>query len=39
MKICIRHAHLQYAYTLSDIARNQGLHYTTVSKIVNEREN
>ncbi|MGH8472523.1 MAG: hypothetical protein ACREVJ_08755 [Gammaproteobacteria bacterium] len=35
----IRQAHLQYAYTLSDIARYQGLHYTTVSKIVNEREN
>ncbi|MGH8512095.1 MAG: REP-associated tyrosine transposase [Gammaproteobacteria bacterium] len=35
----IRQAHLQYAYTLSAIARYQGLHYTTVSKIVNDTNN
>lgn len=32
----IRDAHFQYGYSLAEIARYLGLHYTTVSKIVNE---
>ena len=27
-------AHLEYGYTLSEIARHAGLHYTTISKVV-----
>ena len=30
----IRKAHLDYAYTLSDIGRYLGLHYTTISNII-----
>jgi len=29
-------AHLEYGYSLSEIARHVGLHYTTISKIVKE---
>lgn len=29
-------AHIQYGYTLSEIGRHVGIHYTTVSKIVKE---
>ena len=29
-------AHLEYGYSLSEIARHLGLHYTTISKIVKE---
>lgn len=36
----IRRAHLQCGYTLKEIAAHLDLHYTTVSKVVNEnREN
>ncbi len=36
----IRRAHLQCGYTLSEIAAHLDIHYTTVSKVVNEnREN
>lgn len=31
----IRKAHLDYGYTLMEIGRHLGLHYTTVSKVVN----
>ncbi|HAK50833.1 MAG TPA: addiction module toxin RelE [Gammaproteobacteria bacterium] len=31
----IRRAHLDYGYTLMDIGQHLGLHYTTVSKVVN----
>lgn len=31
----IRRAHLEYAYTLMEIGEHLGLHYTTVSKVVN----
>lgn len=31
----IRKAHLEYGYTLMDIGEHLGLHYTTVSKVVN----
>lgn len=31
----IRRAHLDYGYTLSEVARHLGLHYTTISKVVN----
>ena len=31
----IRRAHLDYGYTLMDIGEHLGLHYTTVSKVVN----
>ena len=31
----IRDAHLRHAYTLAEIARHVGLHYTTVSRIAN----
>jgi len=31
----IRLAHLSYGYSLAEIARQVGLHYTTISKIVN----
>ena len=30
-------AHLKYGYTLLKIARDLGLHYTTISKIVRQR--
>ena len=33
----IREAHLSYGYTLVEIARVAGLHYTTVSRIVNQK--
>jgi len=29
-------AHLKYGYTLSEIGGHLGLHYTTVSKVVNQ---
>jgi putative transposase len=32
----IRGAHLKYGYTLADIGKVLGLHYSTISKIVNE---
>lgn len=32
----IRDAHLKYGYTLADIGKVLGLHYSTISKIVNE---
>lgn len=32
----IRNAHLRYGYTLADIGKVLGLHYSTISKIVNE---
>jgi hypothetical protein len=32
----IKEAHLRYGYTLAEIGRHLELHYTTVSKIVNE---
>lgn len=32
----IRKAHLEYGYSLSDIGRYLGMHYTTISKIVND---
>jgi REP element-mobilizing transposase RayT len=35
----IRKAHLQYGYTLTQIARHLDIHYTTVSKIINAPEN
>jgi REP element-mobilizing transposase RayT len=35
----IRKAHLQYGYTLTQIARALDLHYTTVSKVINAPEN
>lgn len=31
----IREAHFQYGYGLTEIARQMGLHYTTISKVVN----
>ena len=31
----IRDAHFEYGYSLAEIARHLGLHYTTISKIVN----
>lgn len=34
----IRQAHLKHGYTLTEIARHLELHYTTVSKVVNESE-
>lgn len=33
----IRLAYLEYGFTLTQIARHLGLHYTTVSKIVNQK--
>lgn len=33
----IRRAHLDYSYTLMEIGEHLGLHYTTVSKVVNSR--
>lgn len=33
----IRAAYFQYGYSLAEIARQMGLHYTTISKIVNAR--
>jgi DNA-binding MarR family transcriptional regulator len=33
---CIRQAHLQHGYTLTEIGAYLGLHYSTVSKVVNE---
>ncbi|MGH8679554.1 MAG: transposase [Burkholderiales bacterium] len=35
----IRKAHLQYGYTLTQIARHLDIHYTTVSKVINATEN
>ena len=35
----IRKAHLQYGYTLAQIARHLDVHYTTVSKVINAPEN
>jgi putative transposase len=35
----IRKAHLQYGYTLTQIARKLGIHYTTVSKVINAKRN
>ena len=35
----IRRAHLQYGYTLAQIARHLDIHYTTVSKVINAPEN
>lgn len=32
----IRDAHLKYGHTLADIGKRLGLHYSTISKIVNE---
>ena len=32
----IREAHIRYGYTLAEIGRVLGLHYSTISKIVNE---
>ncbi|MBW6464464.1 MAG: helix-turn-helix domain-containing protein, partial [Firmicutes bacterium] len=34
----ISKAHLEYGYTLKEIADSIGIHYTTVSKILRERE-
>ena len=34
----IRQAHREYGYTLSEIGRRLGLHYTTISKVVNRGE-
>lgn len=34
----IRDAHFQYGYSLAEIARRLGFHYTTVSKIVNAQK-
>ena len=34
----IRQAHVQYGYTLKEIADHLGIHYTTVSKIVHQAE-
>jgi REP element-mobilizing transposase RayT len=34
----IRKAHLQYGYTLTQIARHLDIHYTTVSKVINAPE-
>jgi len=31
-------AHLQYGYTLKDIAEYNGVHYTTVSKVIKRIE-
>jgi DNA-binding MarR family transcriptional regulator len=31
-------AHLQYGYTLKDIAEYIGLHYTTVSRVIKKIE-
>ena len=31
-------AHLEYNYTLAEIGQHLGLHYTTVSKVVNASE-
>lgn len=33
----IRLAYLEYGFTFTEIARHLGLHYTTVSKVVNQR--
>ncbi len=33
---CIRQAHLRHGYTLTEIGAYPGLHYSTVSKVVNE---
>jgi hypothetical protein len=33
---CIRQAHLRHGYTLTEIGAYLGLHYSTVSKVVNE---
>ena len=33
----IREAHIRYGYTLAEIGRVLGLHYSTISKIVNEK--
>jgi predicted transcriptional regulator len=33
----ITRAHPEYGYTLSEIAQQVGLHYTTISKIVEKR--
>ena len=32
----IRVAHLKHGYTLSEIGSHLGLHYTTVSKVINQ---
>jgi putative transposase len=34
----IREAHFMHGYTLTEIARHLGVHYTTISKIVNRQE-
>jgi REP element-mobilizing transposase RayT len=34
----IRHAHLEYGYSLSEIGRAVDLHYSTISRIVNREE-
>jgi len=33
----IRVAHLKHGYTLSEIGSHLGLHYTTVSKVINQK--
>jgi hypothetical protein len=33
----IRVCYLKYGYTMQEIAKHLGLHYTTVSKVVNQR--
>jgi putative transposase len=33
----IQRAHLEHGYTLTEIARYLGLHYTTISKIINQK--
>ncbi len=35
-QLLIRWAHLQCSYTLGEIAAHLDIHYTTVSKVVNE---
>jgi hypothetical protein len=35
----IRQAYLKYGYTLTEIGEHLGLHYSTISKVVNERMN
>lgn len=33
----VREAHVSYGYTIVEIARQLGLHYTTISKVVNQK--
>ena len=36
--VLIRKAHLDYGYTLTEIGKHVGLHYTTISSIIKKLE-